>query len=143
MSERDPYEPIHELSTEERVLWDRLVPRMARLYNLGLPGGLNPQHVLGMELLVRMMVSYLSFHRDTRRLRRELPELPNADEFEREVTESRRIVRDLAADFGLLPVDREGLAPVDACGEDIELKQIFGLEIFKKGDESSGATDEG
>ncbi len=114
-----------KLDSFERELWSRLMPRLTPLVHV------EREDIPAAGLFVPAVASYL-------RLTRTLQELKvsptgsavlDGDEVEREAARWCRTAREAAADFGLLPANRAGLALVDAVGEDIELKRIFGLEI--------------
>ena len=125
LTESSVFYPPVKLDSFERELWSRLMPRLTPLAHV------EREDIPAAGLFVRAVASYL-------RLTRTLQELKvsptgsavlDVDEVEREAARWRRTAREAAADFGLLPANRAGLALVDAAGEDVELKRIFGLEI--------------
>ncbi len=123
--------PPAELRAFERDLWARLMPRIQHLTHV------EREDIPAASVLVSSTGYYL---RLTRRLR-ELkavhtgPAALDMVDAELEAARWRRTAREAAADFGLLPAKRVGLALVDAAGEDVELKRIFGLEIAPTGTE--------
>ncbi len=119
------FPPPHDLGDFEKVLWSGLVPRLVCL------GRFEPEDVPAASVFIRSAGYYL-------RLTRELQKQKSAhagsgvfdtSDAEQEAAQWRRAAREGAADFGLLPPERAGLALVDADGEDIELKRILGLDV--------------
>lgn len=116
------FDPPDDLDASERDLWARLMPRLARLSHV------EREDIPAASEFVRAVGYYLRLTRRLRELKAAQPGLDTAEP-EREATQWRRAARQAAADFGLLPAARVGLALVDALGEDVELKRVFGLGV--------------
>ena len=117
----DTLEPPDDLGTLERELWSRLMPLLSRLAHV------EREDRAAAAELVRLVGYYLRLTQRIRELKTAQPEL-NTAEAEREASQWRETAREAAADFGLLPRSRVKLALVDATGEDVELKRLFGLD---------------
>lgn len=122
--DRDGFPPPSDLGEFERELWTRLMPRVSPQLRVG------RHNVPAAGELVRAAGYYLRLTRKLRELRTSSggPTL-DLSEAEREAARWRRTARQAAADFGLLPPARVGLALIDAEGEDVELKRIFDLDV--------------
>ena len=115
----DLLEPPDDFSACERKLWSRLMPRLTQLAHV------EREDIPAASEFVRAVSTYLQLTQRLRALRATQPTLSTA-ESAREAAHWRRTARQAAADFGLLPANRVGFALLDADGEDVELKKIFG-----------------
>ncbi len=123
--------PPAELGAFERDLWARLMPRVQHLAHV------DRRDIPTASVFVSSTGYYLRLTRRLRELKAAHtgPAALDMVDAELEAARWRRTAREAAADFGLLPAKRVGLALVDAAGEDVELKRIFGLEIGPTGTE--------
>lgn len=130
----ESFPPPATFDAFERRLWAAIVPRLLAL------GRLEPEYASTLEYFVRCAAIYFEFQRERGELRVELvtkgadPTTAAAQlqEIDREIAEHRKLARQFASDFLLLPAARAGLALVDAAGEDIELRRLFGLESHER-----------
>lgn len=116
------FEPPDDLDACEQGLWARLMPRLGRLSHV------EREDLPAASEFVRAVGYYLRLTRRIRKLAMTQPGLDTA-EAALEAAHWRWVARQAAADFGLLPAQRVSLALVDAAGEDVELKRLFGLDI--------------
>lgn len=105
-------QPPHELSEAAAAIWIRMAPSWWRAGLLRA----NDLTSTWFALFVESAVSYFDAHRT------------HDDANRPEAAEHRRQARLYAADCKLLPGGREHLAPLDAAGEDGELKRLLKMQ---------------
>ena len=113
--------PPHWVREEAKDLWRRLAPTLIRR------GHLTPLYRGTFEAFILAVANYLMFSRALRAVKYASPKA-DASEVEAQLVELRTAARRWASEFLLLPPARERLALVDAVGEDVELKRLFGLD---------------